>query len=236
LGKTITFLGASPLQRPAGHFSLEQWMNNANKSIGSGTTVRISSRGCLAPLAAALALVTVAGTAQASAELQFTPSVSEVAVGEVFELVLGGVGFDQTADGKTIGNVTGGQNLNFSFSNALLEVISTTIDPSWTFASGNRPGVIDQAAGTLTGMAFGTFPATTNDSFNIASFSVRALAPGAASLTLLSAQLIGVVDGRSGQLITADLGQAVISVVPEPGQWALMIAGLGFIALKLRRN
>lgn len=186
--------------------------------------------------AAALALTGLAGTAQAAAEIAFDPASTNVAVGDVFEVVLHGLGFDQTATGQTIGNLTGGQNLNFSYSSGVFEIVSITIDPRWTFAAGNRPGTIDPVAGTVTGTAFGTFPATPDDAFDIATFTLRALAPGNGMLDLVSGQFIGQVNGASGQLITPAMGQAQISVVPEPQQWALMLAGLGFVALRLRRG
>lgn len=181
--------------------------------------------------------VTVAGVnAQALPAVQFDPSFQSVAVGQVFDVVLQGLGFDLTSSGAVIGNLTGGQKLNFSYDNANLEVTKVTIDPRWTFASGNKEGTIDQAAGTVTGVAFGSFPATTDDDFNIATFTLRALAPGQGALSLVSGQFIGLVGNKAGQLITPSLGQTAVNVVPEPEQWALLLAGLGFVALRLRRS
>lgn len=190
----------------------------------------------IATMLAGLVLACSGGTVRAAAQTKLVPSFSDVAVGDVFEIVLTGLGFDQTLDGKTIGNVTGGQNLNFSFSQGTLEVLGVAIAPRWTFAAGNRPGTIDNSAGTVSGTAFGTFPATTDDDFDIVTFTVKALAPGSANMALTSAQFIGQVDGRAGQLISASLAQTSVNVVPEPGQWALLLAGLTFVGLKLRRS
>ena len=187
-------------------------------------------------LAAGLMMAATAGTAQAAAQTQLEASFAEVAVGDIFEVVLKGLGFDQNSDGKPIGNVTGGQNLNFTFNSASAQVLGIVIDPRWTFTSGNRTGTINQAVGTLTGVAFGVFPATTDDDFTIATLTLKALAPGQVNLTLASAQFIGQVDGRSGQLITAGLAQASVAVVPEPEQWALLMAGIGVVGWRARRS
>ncbi|HSW04215.1 PEP-CTERM sorting domain-containing protein [Aquabacterium sp.] len=183
-----------------------------------------------------LAVAVAATAAQATAEVRFAAHVETVAIGQVFDLVLQGRSFDLSADGAPIGNVTGGQKLNVAYDPLSFELLSVSIDPRWTFAAGNREGVIDQASGTLTGVAFGAFPATTDDNFDIATLTLRALAPGAGSLALVSGQFIGTVGGKAGQLITPSLGQAMVTVVPEPNQWALLLAGLGFVGLKLRRR
>ena len=187
-----------------------------------------------------LAMVISAVGAQAAAEVRFDPSFDSVTVGDVFDVVLKGQSFNLTNGGSAIGNITGGQQLNLSYSFGILEVLSVTIDPRWTFAAGNRAGTINQSQGTVTGVAFGSFPATTDDDFNIAKLSLRALAPGQGTLTLVSGQFIGVVGGLAGRSIAPSLGQAtftvepVLSPIPEPAQWALLLLGLGVVTRKLR--
>jgi len=190
-----------------------------------------------AAMATAVAAALATPSAHAAPEIQFTPSTSTIAVGQVFDVLLTGTSFDATSGGTPIANVTGGQNLQFSFDPLRFEVLSVSIDPRWTFAAGNKPGVIDPVNGSISGMAFGVFPATTDDDFDIATFTLRALAPGAGALVLNSGQFIGTVGGKPGQLITASFGEAAISVgsvVPEPQQWALLLAGLGLVALRRR--
>lgn len=41
-------------------------------------------------------------------------------------------------------------------------------------------------------------------------------------------------EGPNGQLYIVDYGGKVVQVVPEPGQWAMLLAGLALVVLKLR--
>ena len=174
---------------------------------------------------------------QAAPQIRFEPSFESVAIGREFEVAVSGLGFDASGNGTPIDNVTGGQNLKFTFSNAALQVLGVTIDPRWNFAASNRPGRVDQVAGTVTGVSFGAFPATTDDSFAIAVIALRAIAPGSGSITLDSGQFVGRVGGRSGQLIATSSIPALVTVtaVPEPDTWALLVSGLCLVALKRRR-
>jgi len=186
--------------------------------------------------AAALLACGFAAQAHAAAEVQFSPSALSLMPGEVIQVWLRGADFTTTPLGGTINNVTGGQNLRFTYNPAVFEVLSAAIAPRWNFGPGNQPGTINAVAGTMTGMAFGNFPATTDTAFDIASFTLRALQPGAGSLTLVSGQFIGQVNGSAAQLINPALGSLTVSVVPEPGQWLLLMAGLAGIVLRLQRR
>ena len=174
--------------------------------------------------------------AHAAAEVKFSPTMLSLMPGEVIQVWLRGLDFTTTPMGGTINNVTGGQNLSFTYNPAVFQVVSTAIAPRWNFGPGNQPGTINAAAGTITGMAFGNFPATTDTAFDIASFTLRALQPGAGSLTLVSGQFIGQVNGNAAQLINPALGALTVSVVPEPAHWLLFMAGLAGIGLQLRRR
>ena len=193
-------------------------------------------------LALSLSALALTSAALAAPEVRLTPSTSTVFVGDEFDFLLEGASFGQTAAGAVIDNFTAGQKLSFSFSNTLLELVSVTIDPRWTFAAGTKRGVIDQAAGTLTGLSFGVTPATKDDDFKIATFHVRALADGAATMSLVSGQFVGKVAGRAGTAIAAELGHAVlqvsppVSAVPEPAGWVLFAFGLSAIGLRYRRT
>ena len=188
----------------------------------------------LKPAFVGLSIALAGPAAQAAPTVQFDPSFVTVAVGQVFELVLRGLSFNLTTGGAAIDNLTGGQHLNLSYSNTRLELLQITLDPRWTFAPGNNTGTINAANGTVTGLAFGVFPATPDDDFNIATFKLRALAAGPGSLVLGAGQFVGKVAGVAGQTISASLGQAnltVLAAVPEPQPGALLLAGLGGLAI-----
>lgn len=186
---------------------------------------------------AASLLLTLASAAHAVPTLQFDPAAPVVAVGDTFELVLRGTGFGTTAAGLAINSLSGGQQVDIAFSAGSLEVVNITIDPRWTFAAANKPGTADNAAGTVTGLAFGTFPATTDDDFAIARFSFKALTSAPAVVGVSAANLAGRVNNVAGTRIAAEFVPSAVQIspVPEPHTWALLAAGLGWIALRSRR-
>ncbi len=171
-------------------------------------------------------------SAQAAPEVQLTSSLTSVSAGQVFDVLLKGLSFDQTAAGLVIDNLSGAQNFNFTFAN--LEVVNVAIDPRWTF--GNNVGTINQTMGTWTGLRFGTFPSTTDDNFNIATITLKALAAGPAVLDLVSGSFSGKVGGVAGQKFNPAMGEISVTAVLEPQQWALLLAGLGFIGMRLKRG
>jgi hypothetical protein len=181
-----------------------------------------------------LSVAAATSVVQAEAEVQFDPNLEAVAFGQVFDVSLKGVDFHQTLDGLLIDNLSGAQNLTFHYSPAILELVSITIDARWNF--GNSVGNIDPVLGVLSGVRFGSFPSTTDDDFNIATITLKALAPGQGSLDLVSGSFSGRFDGVSGRSFTPALGQLDVSVVPEPQHWALLLAGLGLVAFRLRRR
>lgn len=199
------------------------------------TTLKTTARNWTAGVA--LAVGTLA--AQAAPVLQFDTVLKHVNVGDSFVLLLQGAGFDITAGGLLIDNLSGGQKLNLAFTPGALEMLSIDIDPRWTFAAANKTGVADNAAGTLTGLAFGTFPATADDSFNIARINFRALVAAPAEVVVTGGDLAGKVNGVGGSKFAASYVATAVqisSAVPEPESWALLAAGLGMLALRARRT
>lgn len=187
--------------------------------------------------AATLALALISQGAQAIPIVGFEPDFSTVLVGDTFELLLQGTDFD-TADGKTINNVTGGQKFNLQFSSGLLQIINVSIDPRWNFTSGNKTGTLDNIAGTLTGLAFGTFPSTTDDNFGIASITFKALQAGQGAVTVTGGEFAARVNNVSGSKILPAFDSATIQVsaVPEPQTWAMLMAGLGLMGWRMRKG
>jgi hypothetical protein len=186
--------------------------------------------------AAALALALVSQGANAIPIVGFQPDPAVVLVGDTFQLLLQGTDFDTTADGKTINNVTGGQKFNLQFSSGLLQILGVNIDPRWSF--GNKTGTLDNTAGTLTGLAFGTFPATTDDSFSIASITFKALQAGQGQVTVTGGEFAAKVNNVSGSKILPAFDNATIQVsaVPEPPQWAMLMTGLGLVGWRMRKG
>ena len=196
-----------------------------------------SHRSGLARLATALLFAGVGANALAVPTFVLTPSSSTVVVGEVFELSLKGASFNETAGGAMINNVSGGQAFSFSHGAAAFEIMSIRIAPRWNFGPANKPGTVNASAGTVTGFGFGVFPATADDDFDIATFTLKALASGPGSLAMTVGQVIGTVAGVPGQSISAMPALAMVSItaVPEPAPTALLLLGLGFI-VALRRG
>lgn len=193
----------------------------------------------LARLTTALLFVGMGASALAVPTFVLTPSSSTVVVGEVFALSLKGTSFGETAGGTVINNVSGGQAFSFSYGAAGFEIVSISIAPRWNFSPANKTGTIDAAAGTVTGFGFGAFPGATDDDFDIATFTLKALASGPALLSMTTGQVVGTVGGAPGQSISAMPAVAALSIkaVPEPAPAALLLLGLGaIVALRSRRG
>ena len=187
----------------------------------------------------AFLLSTVAFHANALPTVAFDQSTLSAELGDTFELVLRGSGFDTTLDGKIVNNVTGGQSFDLSFGATTLKLVDVQIASRWVFAAGNKTGVIDNDAGTLTGLAFGTFPATTDDSFDIATLRFEAVGPGSTDLIVSGGTFAARVDSISGSAITPvfePTNVSVMSAVPEADSWAMMLAGLGMLGWHARRR
>lgn len=185
-------------------------------------------------IAAVIALSFLAPMASAAATVGFTPSAKSVLPGETFTLTLHGSGFDVTPGDLSIDNVTGFQGFGFSFDASRVEVVRVQIDALWWF----RPdaGTLDNVAGTLTGVKGGVFPATTSDSFDLLTVTLKSLGAGDSKFSVETGVFAGKVAGFSGKVIVPAFQSATIHAVPEPSEWALMLTGLALIGSRLRKQ
>lgn len=192
-------------------------------------------------LIAGLALAALPHLAQANAQVVLTPSQPSVLEGDSFTVLVRGVGFDSTPAGTVINNFQGGQNISLTFDHLLLELVSVTVNPTWTFRS--LPGTINNGAGTLTGVTFLASPALVptgpDYGFDLVTLHFRALYDGAAHIALTGGTFVGKVGGVAAKQISPVLGATDVTVaattpVPEPDSRWLMAAGLGVFGFLLR--
>lgn len=182
-----------------------------------------------------IVLLLLAQLTLAAPAIAFNPASRSASIGETFTLVLRGTGFGLTAGGQIIDNVSGGQNISVQFPPGVLEVLSVSIDPRWSFAAGNSTGTINNPSGTVTGIGFAAFPATLDDTFDIGTVSFRVLAAGNANIGVGAGTVVGRVAGVSGTPISMDFPQANVQVPPPFAKrvpvspWVPLILGCLFV-------
>jgi hypothetical protein len=182
----------------------------------------------------ASALLTMSLHALAAPSVTFTVPAG-VEQGAVFQVVLRGNGFGQTAGGQVIDNVTGGQKFNLQFDAGRVAVEAVQIDPRWTFTAGTSPGTVNNTAGTVTGLAFAAFPATTDDDFPIATLTLRAIGSGTAQVSVATGEVAARVAGVSGTKIVPQFVPVALGIAAAPAGdqdvplplWALAVLGAG---------
>ena len=129
---------------------------------------------------------------------------------------------------------------NLVFDPAVLQLSSIVIDPSWNV--GSSAGTIDNVAGSLTGVWFGTSTVLqTFVPFPIATLTFQTIATGSSPTSPLPNAANPFVD-FSGQALAVthqpSSAQVLPSPVPEPTALALLLTGLPFLVastLKRRR-
>ncbi|CAD5373784.1 putative PEP-CTERM exosortase interaction domain-containing protein [Rubrivivax sp. A210] len=180
----------------------------------------------LRPVALA-ALVVIAHSAQ-SATLDLVPSTVLAPLGASFSLDVNGNDF--------AGNIIGG-GFNFSYDPLRLQydglVIDTTVWPD----PARSAGLHDPASGTVTGVFFNNISAILpTGSFHVARLSFTSLSSLPSTVQLAGNP--GLVWGNElAEEVAVNYGLAQINPVPEPGTWALMVAGMAMVgARRLRKS
>lgn len=164
------------------------------------------------------------GSAHAVSTVQVTAPAS-VLLGDVFNVSISGTGFEPVVGG----------GLNISFSAGLLELVSVSIDPAWSFLA--DPGTIDNVAGTLTDAYFNVWGQMSGD-FAIAMLQFKAKAAG---LSTIDPALSDVFDfstplGETPAVTLLGSPVQINSPVPEPAAWVLMLGGLGLLGASAARR
>ncbi len=175
-------------------------------------------------IAAALAATGLA--AQAAGTLAITPASTTVDPGESFVVDLRGVGFDEATFG-------GGASL--SWNPDVIDLTSVSIDATeWSFA--RSTGLLDAASGTLSDLYAVTFTPKIGD-FLIARLTFTADRTGTTALNI-SASPDQPFSNELEEAISLrfDGAQVTVTAVPEPGTWALMVAGLAALPWLRRRT
>jgi hypothetical protein len=122
-----------------------------------------------------------------------------------------------------------GGGIDVGFTPGILELGAPTnanvtlADPPWD-SSFARTEQVDDSAGTLTDFSFNQFNGVSG-AFPIVRLTFRATAPGIASLSLSASNSFPFVE-ETGQVLPSFGDPVQILVVPEPGAWGFLAAGL----------
>lgn len=158
----------------------------------------------------------LAGTALAADDVRLGPAAATLQPGETVQL---------SVSGQDFGSLMLGGGLSFAWNPDVLDLVSVQVDAAtWEFARDG--GLLDAAAGTLTGMYFASFAGHAGN-FPIATLHFAADQPGVTTvaMALFPSQPFA---NELGEVVDVNLVGSTITVgaVPEPGAWALLLAGL----------
>ena len=186
-----------------------------------------------APLMASAANLVANGSFEANAQAANTWSIQQGLGGWT------GGAFGVELRNNVAGQAYEGQNfveLDTTHNSSILQNIATTLGQPYalSFAYSAREGVANPSNGIevfWNGVSYGTFTGSGAASGNVWSV-VSLLVTGAANTSVLTFQATGIDDSFGGSLDAVSL----ITAVPEPQTWALILAGLGVVGFVARRR
>lgn len=172
-----------------------------------------------------------AGTAQAQTIVAI-PSAPVVSVGDLFtiDLVVSGLG-------DTVPGTLGTFDLDFMYDPTIMTSYGVTfgggldvLDLGTLFSVLSSPGWINLFQTSFDDID--TLVALQPDTFTLATLSFKVIGQGTSMLELF-ANAVGDAEGAS---LPVELGIGSVTAVPEPTAYAMLLAGLGLVALAARRR
>lgn len=161
-----------------------------------------------------------------AATVGFFPASTSVSVGQAFSLdIMASFTGAESIDG-------GGLNLNFSPS--IVDVTGVNVNTG-LFEFFSTPGTIDNTTGNVTDITFNTFSNTPTGDFVIATVFFTANGSGASLLTLSESVNNPFTLFGAPVPVTFTTG-SVVSVVPLPAAFWLLLSGSGVLGLIFRRR
>ena len=150
--------------------------------------------------------------------------------------VTAGDNFSVDIVGRSFSQVLDGGGLNLSFNSSRLAVTSVTIAPIWDPAFSVPAFTIDNVAGRVSSIDFGSFGSNTGD-FTIATIGLHALSAGSSSLGLTEFTDNPFASGGLPLAVTFQDGLVTIAAVPEvPSAFATSLGLLVLISMRKRRR
>lgn len=148
---------------------------------------------------------------------------STVNDGEIFTLNIIGTGF-------AVGEDVEGGDLNLLFDPTVLNVLSVSVDPVWSFIS--DAGTIDNVAGSVFGIKAYSFASVT-ENFAIASIQFQTVGIGGSNSALLLSEPALFPWASAGFAINPTFvdGDVAIAVAPVPVPAAVWLFGSGLLGL-----
>lgn len=147
-----------------------------------------------------------------------------------------GIGATFTIDivGKDFANAIYGGGYDVRFDPTLLRLDKVAVPSFWELGYiEDTPGPIDNVTGTKEGVNFNTLAGRKGD-FTTATLTFTALAGGTSAITLSASSAWPFADDNGEVAVSFKNG--TVAAVPEPTSVAMVLAGLGLVAMRLRRS